>query len=265
MFIFYLLLTVPCIVTAKMRQTETEKRKYEDQLRTKDLDLLGKQSAAARIATIHSNLLKGRSIEEDRIKEAKWECDQLKEKTKRAEEEIKLKQAIVESQTKDMECAKEFYSEVNGLIVSIESQNKKVDAQNNNLERKAKKYQLEIEKCLHSCLQNPTELRNTLNRLYNSSQLASHSEKSDESTSVEVRNDITIITLQLKTELDELKSVEALLIKQNKEERQLQIQRNTRILHNNMTRERTENNTKRQSDAAVTYNTKRIQALRGAL
>ena len=247
-----------------MRQKETEKRKYEDQLRAKDLDLLSKQSAAERISTIHSNLLKARSIEEDRIEEAKWECAQMKEKTKLVEEKIKQKQAIMESQMKDTECTKKLFSEVNSMIESIESKKKKVSAMNHNLESKIKTYHLALEDCLQN-IQNPAELQNKLSHLCNSfSQSATHSGKNDKR--VEIRNDITIRTMELKTELEELKSVEALLMKTHKEERQLQIERNARILET-MSRERATKNTKgqRYSETAVSNNMKRIQALRGAL
>lgn len=201
--------------------------------------------------SINSDLLKARTIEEDKIQEAKLELESvLSNKMRRVKEDIDKKQDIIDQQAREIYSMKEKIIDVTNSISSEKAKKTKVESKISKLSSKIRAYQLALRNCLDN-IQNPDTLRQIVVNLSNGDLIASH-QQALSPAGIQKSNETTLKLLEAKKYLEEIKKEEVAITKQHKKEKADAVARNARLL---------EKLSNKISSVAVNGNKKRIQAL----
>lgn len=230
----------------------------------KGSEVVGKESATARLASINAHLLKARAIEEDKTLETMQCADQTREKLKTIQDKIEEKLLVTRAQTKRIQSTLEEISNRTKSIAFVESRKKVAQSQSLKLSSRMENLHAHLEELINN-IQDHEQLKSLLTEL---SQTRSVTACQPEQTmmsqgDIQRSNEMTMKLLELSTEYKSLKQEEIEIAKKQQIERQRQVEMNSKLLEKVSSRKTTRKMSGVSNEIMLKTNKKRIQALRG--
>eukprot|EP00956_Cyclotella_meneghiniana_P005553 scaffold7143_cov71-Cyclotella_meneghiniana.AAC.3 len=257
-----LMLNKVATTKAKLNQKEAEFNKLKEQLRVKCSEVVGKESATARLASINAHLLKARAIEEDKTLETMQCADETREKLKTIQDKIEEK--LLVTRAKRIQSTLEEISNRTKSIAFVESRKKVAQSQSLKLSSRMENLHAHLEELINN-IQDHEQLKSLLTEL---SQTRSVTACQPEQTmmsqgDIQRSNEMTMKLLELSTEYKSLKQEEIEIAKKQQIERQRQVEMNSKLLEKVSSRKTTRKMSGVSNEIMLKTNKKRIQALRG--
>lgn len=211
--------------------------------------------------SINSNLLKARSIEEDQIQDAKFQCEVVKAKMIKVNDEIHKSLDLRECQGITKENIVQKITQLTKAIASEEAKATSVGTRIQKISSTMNVYEMALEHCMNK-IQDPNELRAILTNMHEFySSNATPNRQLVQPDDVQRSNEIMTNILDLKRQLEELKATESAMTKNNKEERLHQIKLNAKLLEQISSKKLTKCSSGQLSGVIKTTNNKRLSAL----
>jgi hypothetical protein len=226
--------------------------------------LNNKYTLCAFLYSINSNLLKARSIELDRISEARYELDEvIKEKIAKVEQEIAQKHVVLEEQRRDNESVAQNIAELREMV-SAEDAKKFTFGSTLRKQESILNHYLDALHSLKNNIQDHVECKRILLKLFDDSREWSTSQRhSNAFSDATGSSETTLKLVEMMNELDQLKAEDTAMALKHKDERQKQVEQNAKLLEQIAMKKTTQKTSSGQvaNGILVKNNATRIQAL----